>query len=172
MYSKQYFIDPSSLQTKMDSLIRVYNLATSVNHGLVGEFDAAEFHRLDYGNGTGIVFLRVSIGEVFLGYTKDKVDSFNEFSRLLPHDVENILYFVRAVLTDNVRPEFVLWRKPDDTVWNDDGSKNEAPFIALTDPLFMSPQALYNRVFDTFYHSEPGLVPEEFSMENVLEALN
>lgn len=172
MHSKQYFVDPSVLKTKMDSLIRVYNLATSAEHGLVGEFDAAEFQRLDYGNGTGIIFLRVSIGEVFLGYTKDTVDSFNEFSRLLPHDVESILYFVRAVLTDKINPEFVLWRKADDTVWNHDSSKDEAIFISLTDPLFMSAQALYNKVFDTFYHSDPEIVPEGFSMENVLEAVN
>lgn len=172
MYSKQYFTDPDILAGKMDCLVRVYNLATTQDHGVVGDFDAASYQKVDYGNGTGIIFLRVSIEEIVLGYSTEGKTSFEEFSRMMPHHVESLLYFPRAVLTSEAKPEFMLWRNPDDTVWNHDESLDETTFIKLTDPLFMSPEALYYRVFDTFYHANPDIVPETFSLERVQEEMN
>lgn len=172
MHSKQYFLDPNILANKMDCLIRVYNLATTQDHGVVGDFDAASYQKVDYGNGTGIIFLRVSIGEIILGYSRHSATSFEEFSRIMPHHVESLLYFPRAVLPADVHPEFMLWRGPEDTVWNHDKSLDEATFINLTDPLFMTPEALHNRVFDTFYHSDPNIIPETFSLQRVMEEMN
>lgn len=168
MHSKKYFLSPDDVESKMKALVGVYNLAVPHETNAVeGFYDAASYQMLKHGDGTGIIFLRVSIGDVFVGFSQNGEQTFDDYSLTISHDIASILCFVEEIIPAGSAPEFILWRGPEDTIWNHDEQGNAESFKGLTDALFMSGEMVHDTVFDQFLYDYQGITPNEFTPETV-----
>lgn len=168
MHSKKYFLRPDDLETKMSALIKVYNLVfPHAENAEEGTYDAITFQLLINPDNSGIVLIRSSIGDVFVGFSELSNQTLEEESIILPPEVSSLLYFVQDIIPEDTKSEFILWRTEDDTVWNHDRNGKEENFIRLTDGLLMSSEKLHDTLFDQFLYDSPELVPDDFTLERI-----